>query len=211
MRILVADDHPLYREAVVTQIKRLFPEAFVVECATLDDAFATARRDDADYDLFLFDFHMPGVSEASIASFLTEFPHIPVAVMSGTANANDIRSVIKAGVRGFIPKTASADYFAHAVQLLLAGGTSIPVEILMEPADSDEPPGSPPARWLALLTPRELQVLSAVSKGISNKEIGRELGLAEVTVKLHLRSIFRKIGARSRAEAAVIATKSGIA
>lgn len=210
MRILIADDHPLYREAVATQIKRLYQDAIIDETATLDSAIAAARGADVDYDLLLIDFHMPGVSEGSISGMVSEFSDIPVAIISGTANIGEIRTAITCGVRGFIPKTASADYLSHAIQILLAGGTSIPVDVLTASSGLDLPDDKSPS-WRPLLTSRELEVLSAVARGISNKEIGRELNLAEVTVKLHLRSIFRKIGARSRAEAAVIATKSGLA
>lgn len=203
MRILIADDHPLYREAVATQVRRLFPDAQVDESASLDDARALAEG--TAYDLFLFDFHMPGMSNSAIGELSTKFPATPIAVISGSANGEDIRASIRAGAKGFIAKTATGDHLAHAIQILLAGGTSVPAEILMP--DEDAISSSSP---LAMLTPRELDVLRKTVRGLSNKEIGREMNLAEVTIKLHLRSIFRKIGARSRAEAAVIATKAGL-
>jgi len=207
MRILIADDHPLYREAVVTQVRRLYPEATVDEAASLDEARVLAETPGANYTLFLLDYYMPGMSEAALAQLATQFSKVPIALVSGSADANDVRAVIKAGAKGFVPKTANSDHFAHAIQLLLAGGTSVPTDILMGAG----PEAEKSAPWLSQLTPRELDVLRHAARGLSNKEIGRELNLAEVTVKLHLRSIFRKIGARSRAEAAVIATRAGIA
>jgi two-component system nitrate/nitrite response regulator NarL len=86
----------------------------------------------------------------------------------------------------------------------------MPTEILLDD-DVGESAGPPAAAWLSLLTQREQEVLRGVAKGLSNKEIGRELNLAEVTIKLHLRGVFRKMGARSRADAAVMATKAGFA
>jgi DNA-binding NarL/FixJ family response regulator len=132
-------------------------------------------------------------------------------VISGTAANTEILAAIRAGARGFIPKTATGEYLAHALKLLLAGGTSMPTEILLADEDTEKNTGlgGKGAAWLALLTQREQEVLKGVVRGLSNKEIGRELQLAEVTIKLHLRGVFRKMGARSRADAAVIATKSG--
>jgi DNA-binding NarL/FixJ family response regulator len=134
---------------------------------------------------------------------------VPIAVVSGTANSADVRAVIQAGAHGFIPKTASGPHLQHALQLLMAGGTSVPADFLLpeKPESGTEVPSVP---WLALLTTRELEVLRGVARGLSNKQIGRELDLAEVTIKLHLRTIFRKVGARTRSEAAVIATKANI-
>jgi len=207
MRILVADDHPLYREAVTTQIRRLYPDADVDQVATFDDILVAAKRAGARYELFLVDFHMPGMLEAGIAGLAAAFPGTPIAVISGTANADDVRASIRAGARGFVSKTATAEHLAHTIQLVVAGGTSVPAEMLSAGAAA---PAAGGPEWLGRLSPREREVLAAVARGISNKQIGRELGLAEVTVKLHLRAIFRKIGAKTRSEVAVLATKAGI-
>ena len=214
MKILVADDHPLYREAVRVQIERLFDEVSVFEVPSLEEASALASGPEAPFDLFLIDFSMPGMSLAALTQLTQAHPGVPIAVISGTADAGDVRATIQAGARGFIPKTASGKHFAHAIELLLAGGSSVPADLMLaldEPekeAIKDDAPGRP--EWLAVLTARELDVLKALTRGLSNKEVGRELGLAEVTIKLHLRSIFRKMGARSRSDAAVIATKAHV-
>lgn len=211
MKILVADDHPLYREAVGEQIQRLFPDAQVMQTASLDEASLRAKEMPRDFGLFLIDFHMPGVSIDAITALVKEFPDTPVAVISGTAQHSEILAAIRSGARGFIPKTANSEYLAHALKLLLAGGTSVPAEILLTgtAGEGHPAPGGNGPGWLALLTERESDVLKGVVRGLSNKEIGRELELAEVTIKLHLRGVFRKMGARSRADAAVIAAKSG--
>ena len=214
MKILVADDHPLYREAVRVQLERLFHHVLILEVSSLQDAETAASGHEAPFDLFLIDFHMPGMSLAALSRLAETHPGVPIAVISGTADAADVRAVIQAGARGFIPKTASGTHLAHAIELLLAGGTSVPADLMLAPSGDEKPAmdAPPPARpeWMSDLTARELDVLKAVTRGLSNKEVGRELGLAEVTIKLHLRSIFRKIGARSRSDAAVIATKAGI-
>ena len=207
MRILIADDHPLYREAVRAQLERLLPEADITDVASLDEAMARAN-DGAVYSLFLLDFRMPGMSLGALQDFAAKFPAVPIAVISGSAEPAEIQASIQAGARGFIPKTATAAHLAHAIQLVLAGGTSVPADMLI-PLAADS--GAPAVPWLGQLTPRECEVLKGVTRGLSNKEVGRELNLAEVTIKLHLRNVFRKIGARSRADAAVIATRAGIA
>jgi DNA-binding NarL/FixJ family response regulator len=113
--------------------------------------------------------------------------------------------VLQAGARGFLPKTATPEQFNHTIHMILAGGTSVPAEMMLPAANA--PDGAP--AWLASLTPRENDVLRAAARGLSNKEIARELDLAEVTIKLHLSAIFRKMGVRSRTEAAMLAAKTG--
>ncbi|MBL6854474.1 MAG: response regulator transcription factor [Alphaproteobacteria bacterium] len=210
MKILVADDHPLYREAVTTQLHRLYPESAVDEVGTYDEIVSAAKHTTEPFDLFLVDFHMPGMMEQGIASLAGAFPDTPIAVISGTANSEDVRASIRAGARGFVSKTATADHLAHTIQLVLSGGTSVPADMLSAPDIPYKAHSTPQPDWLGRLSPREREVLTAVARGISNKQIGRELNLAEVTVKLHLRSIFRKTGAKTRSECAVLATKAGL-
>jgi DNA-binding NarL/FixJ family response regulator len=210
MQVLIADDHPLYREALRAQVERLLPSAQIIEVSSLDAAIQAAKGGGEAFRLFLLDYHMPGMSHDALKQFASTFPGVPIAVVSGTANSADIRAVIQAGAHGFIPKTASGPHLQHALQLLLAGGTSVPADILLPANEPVAPAAAPAAPWLPTLTSRELEVLRGVARGLSNKQIGRELDLAEVTIKLHLRAIFRKIGARSRAEAAVMATKANI-
>jgi len=208
MKFLIADDHPLYREAAATRVARIFAGSEVVEVSTMDELCTAARQAVPAFDLFLVDFHMPGMSAASVEGLVQEFPLTPVAIISGSAQPSEIRSAIGAGARGYIAKTSTGEQLAHAINLILSGVTSIPAEILFE-SHNETVPAMPDT--LAQLTQREREVLSGVARGLSNKEIGRELHLAEVTVKLHLRSLFRKTGARSRADAAVMAVKAGVA
>jgi len=204
MRILIADDHPLYREAAALQIRRLYRESQVEEVASLPELRAAIEQAPV-FDLILVDYYMPGMSSGALAGLVKDFPSTPVAVISGMAANTDILAAARAGVRGYIPKTSSSEHFAHALQLLLAGGTSIPTDVLMEQPVSDRSPA-----WLAKMSPREKDVLRGVVQGQSNKEIGRVLGLAEVTIKLHLRNVFRKMAVKSRSEAAVTAVRAGL-
>ena len=202
MRVLIADDHPLYREAVVTQVRRLYGAAQVDEAASLEALREMAENAATPYDLILADYYMPGMSPEALARLIGDFAAIPLAVISGSASRADVRAAVQAGARAYIPKTSSPEFFAHALQMVLAGGTSIPAELLAEEPAPDD--------GLGQLSPRERDVLKGLAQGLSNKEIGRALGLAEVTIKLHLRNIFRKLDVKNRAEAAVRAVKAGL-
>jgi len=203
MRVLIADDHPLYREAVAIQVRRLFCEAEVDEVSSLDELRAAAAQSSTGYGLMLVDYYMPGMTPQALADLVTDFPSVPMAVISGTARNADVRAAIHAGVRAYIPKTSGSDYFSHALQMLLSGGSCIPSDVLLDvPSDA--------AGWFAQMSEREQQILKGVALGQSNKEIGRGLGLAEVTIKLHLRNVFRKMEVKSRSEAAVKAVKAGL-
>ena len=210
MQIVIADDHPLYREALSARIARIFPKAAIFECGTLFDVRQLADSSPDSERLFLLDFDMPGMSVGALKSVVDQYPGTVVAVISGAASNSDARAAIGSGARGFIPKTATGTYLSHALQLLLSGGTSAPAEIVAEPNER-QPVRSAPvasAAWISALTKRETDVLRLLTRGLSNKQIGRELDLAEVTIKLHLTNVYRKIGAATRSEAAVLATKA---
>jgi two-component system nitrate/nitrite response regulator NarL len=202
MTIIIADDHPLYMEALAYRIQRIFADAHVVQVTCLEEALAVANNAKKAVRMFLLDYHMPGVSSATLEHLVRQYPTARVAVISGSADPDEVREVVRAGAHGFIPKTAKVDHLQHALQMLLAGGTSVPAEYLLR--------AEPPVRmatWAADLSDREIEVMGCLARGLSNKQIARELGLAEVTAKLHVSSIFRKTGANSRSEAAVLASK----
>ncbi|HEX3971407.1 MAG TPA: response regulator transcription factor [Stellaceae bacterium] len=211
-RILVADDHPLYREAVRLRLERLLPDCSVVEGGSLDEILAALAGSDArSFDIILLDIHLSdGDPGANVEKVIAAAGTIPVILMSGTASADIIKQAIARGARGFIPKTMQSELFATALSMVLGGGSYLPVEILQDSPVVPVEPADPQImrKFDELLTNREKQVLTLVATGASNKEIGRELNLAEVTVKLHVRQILRKIGARNRSEAASIATRA---
>ena len=132
MRVLIADDHPLYREAAALQVRRLYPDALVGEVSSLLELRQTLSGNEGSYDLILLDYHMPGMSLEALAQLAGEFTTTPLALISGTAVNAEIRAAVRAGIRGFIPKTSSPEHFAHALQILLAGGSSVPAEIFLD-------------------------------------------------------------------------------
>lgn len=212
MRFLIADDHPLYRDAVRAQIERLFAEALVDEANSIAELFDKFDAGEKSFSLILLDLFMPGMSPQAVREVAARFPGVPIAVISGSSSTSSIRQCIEAGACGFIPKTASGEHLAHAIQILLNGGTTIPAQVLLAET-SDGVGGARPAAgeaWVKTLNAREMAVLRGVARGQSNKQIARDLGIAEVTVKFHLRVLFRKIGVNRRAQVAVAASKAGV-
>lgn len=226
MRLVIADDHPLFLEAAKLQIERARPDAEIVIATSLDEALQAARANGR-IDALLLDLSMPGMNgAASLAQVREQLPGVPLVIMSGTALPADVAAVIRAGANGFLPKTLGPAVFVQALSVVLAGGTYLPADLLAalgvsdlgaveEPALAEAPvpsptPAEPAPEGPRQLTPRELQVLQAIVRGKSNKEIARELDLQEVTVKLHARRAYQKLGARNRAEATAIAIEQQI-
>jgi DNA-binding NarL/FixJ family response regulator len=214
MRAVVADDHPLYREAVGLRLRRQLGEAEIVEAGSVDELMALAGREGKPIELILLDLHMPGMKGGqTVQEVVKIFQGTAVVLVSGVAGFEDIRRAIDAGARGFLPKTLSSEHFAQAIDMILGGGTFLPAETIqmngaLVPATPATPGGDPPLS--GDLTRRQQQILVRLASGATNKEIGRDLNIAEVTVKLHMRQILRKIHARNRAEAASIATRAGL-
>ena len=214
MRAVIADDHPLYREAVGLRLQRQLHEAEVIEVGKLDELMSLAGTGDNQIELILLDLRMPGMMGGqTVEDVVKVFPSAAVVLVSGAAEFEDIRRAVDAGARGFLPKTLSSKVFARAIAIVMAGGTFLPAETLQ--MNGAQPPAGPVAHndgagLTADLTSRQQQVLVQLASGATNKEIGRNLEIAEVTVKLHIRQILRKINARNRAEAASIATRAGL-
>jgi two-component system, NarL family, nitrate/nitrite response regulator NarL len=199
VKILVADDLDLLRDTLAAF---LLAEgiATVDVFATLDEVLAAFET--GGYDLALIDHNLPGMQGIEgLKKAVTAAAGTPVALMSALASRELAAAAIAAGATGFVPKKMPARSLVAAVDLMAQGETFAPVG-LMTP-DADAP--------LALLTRRELQVLRGICDGKSNKEIARDLGLQEVTVKLHTKVLSRKLQARNRTHAAMIARNGGLA
>jgi two-component system, NarL family, nitrate/nitrite response regulator NarL len=203
MRILLADDHPLFAEALQTLIERSLPGTSLTVVADLIAAHR-ALKTAPHFDLAILDLHMPGGSGfEGIERTLAQFPQTPLVVISGDATAAEVRRAIELGARGFLPKTLPPKVLTAALQVVLSGGTYVP-------ADFAQAKPAAPKPTIGGLTPREAEVLSLLANGRSNKEIGLALGLQEITIKLHARNIFRKLGVRNRVEAANAAARLGV-
>ena len=193
MRILLADDHDLVRDAVSLFLKSEGVDE-VATAENLQDALNAARN--SQFDLALLDYNMPGMSGLEgIRRMKTAMNGGPVAILSGTATPAVAQNAIEAGAIGFVPKTMSAKAMISAIRLMVSGEVFLPVSFQQQANEAR----------VANLTPRETEVLRAVCDGKSNKEIARDLDLQEVTIKLHVKTLCRKLDARNRTQAAMIA------
>jgi len=199
MRVLVADDHPLYLEAAQVSLERHFQGVEIALTRTLPEALARIESD-SHFDLLLLDFSMPGMDGvAGVRAAVALAGSAPVVVMSGVADRHDVGCCVEAGAKGFLPKTLEPNMFAAAIGMILMGGTYVPAEFAGG-APARERPGDNDPRDLSA---RELEVLTMMADGRSNKEIANRLEIQEVTVKLHATRIFTKLGVKNRSQAAV--------
>jgi two-component system nitrate/nitrite response regulator NarL len=203
MRILLADDHDLVLETLSAFLT--MQSDFEVEtCGSLDAACEKIANDIA-YDLVLLDFSMPGMNGLEgLKQALLASHGRPVAVMSGTANKAIAQDAIDSGAIGFLPKTMAAQSLVNAIRFMAMGETYVPLDFLNAEEEVVETPLS------KLLSERETQVLKGLCRGLSNKEIARELDLQEVTIKLHVKTLCRKLDAKNRTHAAMIGKEAGV-
>ena len=208
MRVLIADDHPLVRDALARTVRELDGHADVQQAGDFEALLRLALA--APADLALLDLNMPGMNGVAGLRRLREMlPTLPVVVASGQDDAATIRAVLAAGAAGFIPKSERTEVMLHALRLVLAGGVYVPARGLEEAAVV-EPTALSKQAAAAALTPRQRDVLRALSRGQPNKLIARELGLTEGTVKIHIAAILRALQARNRTEAVVRAREIGL-
>lgn len=206
MKVLIADDHPLLREALAGTVLALLPQAEVFEAADLAaaEALLRARPPGHEPTLVLLDLQMPGMAGAAgVAALRLRFPEVRLLVVSGNDDPATVRAVLAAGAVGFLPKAESGAVMRQALRLVLDGGCYVPAQAL---ADLD---GAPRAKT-ATLTPRQHDVLHCLMQGQPNKQIARELGIGEGTVKLHIAAVLRALRARNRTEAVVRARELGL-
>ena len=204
MRILLADDHPLFREGVKPVLEKLDPEAEILEAVDFPSAFEVMRQA-GEVDLALMDLYMPGmVGVEGIARFRVTFPAVPLVVLSASEQASDIKHLLAAGALGYITKSSPSETILSALRRVLAGGVYIPPNL---PEGTGAAPLS--SRYPAL-SYRQLQVLQELAKGQSNKQIGQALRVTEGTVKLHMAAIFRILKVSNRTEAVLVAQKMGL-
>jgi DNA-binding NarL/FixJ family response regulator len=204
VKVLIADDHPLVRDALARTVQQLAAQVLVCETGDLEGLLRLAAQGDA--DLALVDLNMPGMDGVAGLRRLREVaPTLPVVVASGQEDAATIRDVLAAGAAGFVPKSERSEVLLGALRLVQSGAIYLPARLL-----EAAPPAAAAAASLSNLTPRQLDVLRCLQRGEPNKSIARELGLTEGTVKIHIAAILRVLQARNRTEAVVRARAMGI-
>ena len=206
--ILIADDHPLFREALRGVALRLLPGAQIREAENADALYAMVEAE-PDADLLLLDLNMPGAHGFSALVHLrAAHPQLPVAMVSAREEPEVMRRALDHGAMGFIPKSSDAATLATALQQVLDGERWMPDAALNATPIADEERAI--AARVRELTPQQFRVLQMLGTGLLNKQIGYELGVSEATIKAHMSAILRKLGANNRTQAVLIAGKLAV-
>ena len=204
-RLVIADDHPLFRGALREAVTGLFERDVIAEAGSFDDISNLLDRNH-DVDLVLLDLAMPGVRGFSGLMYMrAQYPGVPVVIVSANDDPAVIRRCMDFGASGFIPKTLSVNAIRSAIEQVLGGGVWTPPDLDLS-VKTDDQSAAMLAR-LASLTPQQVRVLMMLSEGLLNKQIAYELGVSEATVKAHVSAILQKLGVESRTQAVIAASK----
>lgn len=202
-KVLIADDHPLFRDALKQALLGGFEDLTIREAGSLRDA-AKLLDDDGDFDLVLLDLKMPGIQGLTGLAFLrAQYPAVPIAVVTASEEDHIARRALDLGASGFIPKSSSIDMIKQAVAAVLGGDIWAPKDV--QTSASKDREGDALAKKLATLTPQQARVLMMLREGLLNKQIAYQLGVSEATIKAHVSAILTKLGVGSRTQAVIAA------
>lgn len=231
MNLLIADDHVLFRDAMTQYVERADSTSTVKTVSNLHGALEALADTTYKPDLVLLDLNMPGMDGLEgFALFRQRYPDVPVALLSGVAEPEDVQRAMDLGAIGYFPKTLSGRAMLKAIELVLAGEKFIPVDtrtngllpayfnedslsrlpVSLPLQTSSSPLDTVTRAHKIKLTPRENDVLLCLCRGQANKDIARNLGLQDVTIKLHVRSICRKLDVSNRTQAVLRAFELGL-
>ena len=205
MRLVLADDHNLFREALCYFLRQGFAEIDIVEARSLDEGLRAVENNKP--DALLLDFVMPGMNGVNgIIRAKRSCPGVPVVILSGNISQTDANAAVRSGAAGVISKDLTGEALIGALRRILAGEKIVTSSAWMGFATEKLAGPELDRAWLSLgLTPRETEVLRLLVGGMADKAIARELGIAAITVRLHLHNLFQKLGARNRVDAVRIA------
>ncbi|MFW2122747.1 response regulator [Acinetobacter ursingii] len=202
MNILIVDDHPLFRHALIQAVRYSFPQAQIHETAAVNE-FYERLESGSEPDLVLLDLNLPGASGFSaLVHVRAQYPSIPIIVVSAHEEASIIQRAIAHGAMGYIPKSAHPSHIGEAICQVLEGEIwlppNLPNNVSFDPRAADE---TELAERIQSLTPQQFRVLMMVAEGLLNKQIAYELDVSEATIKAHVTAIFRKLGVQNRTQA----------
>jgi DNA-binding NarL/FixJ family response regulator len=203
--LVVADDHPLFRDALRKAVASVVASARIDEAGSFEELTALLDRE-SDVDLILLDLSMPGISGFSGLIYLrAQFPAIPVVIVSASDDAGTIRRSMDFGASGFIPKRFGVETLREAIGKVMKGDVWVPDDVDLSAAA--DPDMTRLRDRLVTLTPQQVRVLMMLSEGLLNKQIAYELGVSEATIKAHVSAILQKLGVESRTQAVIAAAK----
>ena len=203
MNILIVDDHPLFRHALIQAVRYSLPQAQISETAAVNE-FYERLENGPEPDLVLLDLNLPGASGFSaLVHVRAQYPSIPIIVVSAHEEASIIQRAIAHGAMGYIPKSAHPSHIGEAIRQVLEGDIWLPPNLPasnmnFDPRAADE---TALAERIQSLTPQQFRVLMMVAEGLLNKQIAYELDVSEATIKAHVTAIFRKLGVQNRTQA----------
>jgi DNA-binding NarL/FixJ family response regulator len=200
-RVIIVDDHPLFRGALSQAVTAAFPTAEMLEAGSLEELVEKLAVG-GDTDLVLLDLSMPGVRGLSGLLYLrAEHPEVPVVIVSASDDIATIRRCMDFGASGFVPKSEPVERIREAVRKVLEGEIWIPPGLDL--ADAGDQETSDLVARLSTLTPQQVRVLMMLGEGLLNKQIAFKLGVSEATIKAHVSAILQKLGVDSRTQAVI--------
>jgi DNA-binding NarL/FixJ family response regulator len=212
VKVLVADDHAIFRQGLRVVLGDLAAVVEIVEAADFAEALAIAK-DAQDLSLLLVDLRMPQMDGfAGLRALRRLLPRTPIMVLSASEEAADLFGALESGASGYLPKSAAANVILDALRLVLAGGVYVPRALVSGGGKplAQTNHGLGEARRDSVLTPRQQEVLALIADGHSNKEIAHRIGTSEGTVKAHITAIMRALGVRNRIQLLLAAEQRGI-
>jgi DNA-binding NarL/FixJ family response regulator len=202
--VLIIEDHPLFRDALVQVVREIVGETSAVAVSSAEEGLRKADNV-ANLSMILLDLGLPGMSGIeAIQCFARNFPQVPVVVLSASDDRQDANAALRAGARHFLSKSASIETISDITKRILSGITETPQWITTHTEISF------PVTNEINLTQRQKETLTFLSKGYSNKEIGLRMGVAEITIKTHVSALFRQLGVVNRTQAVLAARRLGI-
>jgi len=203
-KVIIADDHPLFRGALIQALAQFIPGVEAITAASLE-SLRTSVAAHPDADLVFLDLLLPDCQGfAGLAQLRSEHPALPVVVISASEGPDVVRRALDYGAAGYIPKSASMPTLAEATHAVLRGEIWFPADVMGSDGRAPQPPAGAAAQ-LATLTPQQLRVLQMLRDGRPNKQIAFELEVSEATVKAHVTAILRKLNVHNRTQAVIVA------
>lgn len=207
MKILLADDHALYREGLILHLNKLVPQAQILQAADYDEAAAQVKQN-PDIEFVIADLGMRSRNwEDGLPTLRKILPDAKTIVISASEDNNDIKKALSLGIKGYLSKRSDTKVLTAALKLIFDGGTYFPPSIVEVNNLSSE---AKEHHRDKLLTPRQTEVLNYVAQGLSNKQIAYKMNVSEATVKLHINALLRALGATNRTQAVILAQKRGL-